>query len=842
MVILRSFFFCFLAAPIALAASPDPTAFESLEGFFQQHCYDCHDADSEKAGLNLESLGRDLENRQLFEKWVLVHDRVAAGEMPPEEKPRPDTSDLEAFLSSLSATLHETDQKRITTYGRATKRRLNRYEYENALRELLHMPNLSVRDSLPEDPTAHHFNKIGDALDMSYVQLSRYLEVSESALRQAIVPQAEKPPVRQGRYYAWDERAFWGMIWLGPTSRSNFPLVDLEIQQDIRMGERTRTAPADRDEERKDRESVALMVSNFEPINGRFSNFRAPVDGTYRLRLSAQSVLFSNSFEKVEKGLRPEPVYLFASSGSNNLRPVGVVEALPERSVQELEVWLRAGETIHPDAARLPRIRPPDFANPLALPEGRPGVAFGWLEVEGPFFDEWPTSAHRVLFGDLPVEEQEGEIVILPNDAQEDAARLLRQFMERAYRRAVTVDELSPLLRVVHGALDEGYSFVDAMIAGYSGVLSSPAFIYLNEDPGPLGPHAVADRMAFFLWNGPPDEELLARADDGRLLDRWELLRQTERMLEDPRSGRFVEAFLDYWLDLRHIRRTAPDPVLYPDYQLNDVLEVSMLEETRGFFEEMLRRDLGARYLIDSDFTILNEMLAEHYGLDRGGGPDMRLVTLPADSPRGGLLTQASVLKVTADGNNTSPVVRGVWIMERILGMPPPPPPPTVPAVEPDTSGATTIREQLAAHSSDPSCITCHRKIDPVGFSLESFDVMGGFREFYRSTGDGEPVHGVGHNGLYFQFSRGQPVDASGELWDGRTFRDVRELKQLLSSEEELLARNLASQLITYATGAPISFGDRPELEAILKRSQRTGYGVRTLVHEIIQSPIFLHK
>ena len=320
------------------------------------------------------------------------------------------------------------------------------------------------------------------------------------------------------------------------------------------------------------------------------------------------------------------------------------------------------------------------------------------------------------------------------------------------------------------------------------------------------------------------------------------LAAETDRLLNDPKSGRFVNAFLDYWLDLRKIVETAPDSELYPDYYLDDLLSESALAETRLFFADLLQRNLPARNIVASDYTFANERLAAHYGLPPMTGAALRRVSLPPDSPRGGLLTQASILKVTANGTTTSPVVRGVWIMERIVGQPRTPPPPGVPALDPDIRGAHTIREQLDRHRTQASCAACHAKFDPAGFALESFDVMGGWRERYRATGEGVPEKGIGHNGQKFAFTEALPVDCSGELPDGRKFKDVREFKQLLLQDEPRIARNLATQLIVYATGAPIRFSDRAPLEQILRQTQSSDYGVRSLIHAIVASPLFLNK
>jgi hypothetical protein len=432
----------------------------------------------------------------------------------------------------------------------------------------------------------------------------------------------------------------------------------------------------------------------------------------------------------------------------------------------------------------------------------------------------------------------------------------MTNFVQRAYRRPVSKAEVNRFLPVVDATLKTGGSFADAMMSGYTAVLCSPEFICLTEKPGKLDDYAIASRLSFFLWNSAPDAELRALAAKGKLRDPATLRAQTDRLLNDPKSERFVNAFLDYWLDLRRMMATAPDEILYNDYYLDDLLTESALAEPRAFFTELLRGDLPARNIVASDFAMLNEKLAAHYGLPPIEGVALRKVPLPADSVRGGLLTQAAVLKVTANGTTTSPVLRGAWIMERILGQPPPPPPASVPAVEPDIRGATTIRQQLDQHRSQESCAVCHAKIDPAGFALEAFDVMGGFRERYRAMSDNvtntnnppkpgpsvPPEPGIGKGGQKFQFHYALPVDSTGELWDGRKFGDVREFKRLLLEDEKPIARNLARQLVVYSTGAPVRFADRAAVERILQRASASGYGVRTLLHEVVQSDLFLTK
>jgi hypothetical protein len=511
-----------------------------------------------------------------------------------------------------------------------------------------------------------------------------------------------------------------------------------------------------------------------------------------------------------------------------------------------MDVSLLPDEQIMPDAARLFRSRPGFTGSPDATAEGMPGVAYRWMEVDGPVNDVASREGLHRLFGNLPATwDSNGKLHVTPSQTG-DAELLLRQFMTAAYRRPPREEEVRRYLKIIKDQFtpDHGMStqFADAMIDGYIAVLCSPGFLYLDEQPGRLDPYALASRLSYFLWNAPPDAELLRLAAN-RTLEHPSVLRaQTDRLLDDPRSWDFVDAFLDYWLDLRKIHDNTPDQTLYPDYYLDDLLTESAVKETQFFFRYLLQGNLPVRNIVQSNFAMLNSRLARQYGLPPVEGVALRKVELPADTVRGGLLTQASFLTVTANGTTTSPVLRGVFILERILGDPPPPPPPGIPAINPDTRGATTIRQQLDKHASVQSCAVCHSKIDPPGFALESFDVSGGWRDRYRSTDEGEPVKGLGKNGFDFTFKLGQPVDASGKMATGQSFQNVIELKRLLLKNERQIARNMVTQFVAYATGAPAEFGDRVEVERILDAAEKDDYGMRTIIHQIIQSNLFTHK
>lgn len=832
-------------------------AAEQGREFLENHCVHCHDAKTKKGGLDLSALRQELADGRNFATWVKVFDRVNAEEMPPAGEVRPERPESQSFTESLSAALLAADQQRVAREGRATQRRLNRYEYENVLRDLLQAPWLQLKDSLPEDGEAHRFNKSGEALDISHVQMSRYLAVADNALRQVMAHSTERPATSTVRYYARDQRSFARRMKFNEFNkrpeRATFPLLGTQAQPKVRAGKAPATVGA-ANPELREQEAIGVVASTYEPLEVKFDSFQAPISGHYRLRFSTYSVWvgpgqgpkwYIPDFDEVSAGRRAEPITIYAETPPRLLRRLGSFDALPEPAVRELDVWLLAGETIRPDAARLFRSRPPNYQNPLAQRDGSPGVAYRWLEVEGPLLEEWPSAGHRLLFGDLPIQKstvEGGEVEVISANPRQDAERLLRGFVARAYRREVSEAEATRFLPLIEQALNSGTSFADAMLVGYTAVLSSPQFLCLEERPGRLNDHSLAARLAFFLWNSAPDDELRTLAAKGQLHEPAVLRAQTERMLADARSGRFVEAFLDYWLDLRKLNASAPDSALYPDYYLDDLLIESALEETQSFFAELLRGDLPAWNLVAADFAMLNERLADHYGLPHVEGVAIRRVPLAAGGVRGGLLTQASVLKVTANGTTTSPVVRGAWIMERILGQPPPPPPPSVPAVEPDIRGASTIRQQLEKHRTLEACAACHAKIDPASFALESFDVMGGWRDRYRALGGPDAEKGIGHDGQKFAYRLALPVDASGELLGGRKFDGTSDFKQQLLAGESQIAANLARQLIVYATGAPVGFGDRPQVKQVLERASVSQYGVRSLIHEIVQSDLFRYK
>ncbi len=842
--------------------------------------------------------------------WIKVHDRVKAGEMPPASRARPDATRRKTFLEGLAKSITAAERAALAGEGRAMLRRLNRQEYENALRDLLGVPWAQIANRLPEDGEAYRFNKSGEALDLSYVHMARFMDSADYALRLATATGLERPAKTTRKLYARDEwtlRNWWPRENGTLPDRLSFPVLDSRAQPEVRAGRAPATSPATRE-----REAVGKVSSIFSDAGGySWNGWRAPASARYKLRIAGYTIWVGGggvarwffegqgaakapvyhtllwhrpNLDEVYPGRRNEPIAVYAQGGGQT-RPIGAVDFTPKPAVRELEVFLVANEVVRTDGARLFRTRvngtDEQYVNPLATEDGIPGYAIQWIEVEGPFYDDPAGGAgYRLLFDKLKLVPSKdartgvplelgpdpaakgfggpkgfrgkrfgrAPVRVAPYEVEsasprQDAERLLRTFLKKAYRRPVVEADVRRFLALYDAQVKQGHGFTRSMLSVYTAVLSSPGFVFVGANPGRLDDHALATRLALFLWNSIPDDTLRALADRGELGKPDVLRAQTERLLNDPRARCFVEAFTDYWLDLRKINDTAPSTTLYNDYELDDALKLAALEETRLFFAELLRADLPARNIVASDFTFLNERLADHYRIGGVTGVHFRKVKLPADSVRGGLMTQASVLTVTANGTTTSPVLRGHWITERILGIETPPPPPTVEAVEPDIRGAVTIRQQLAKHRANASCAACHSKMDPPGFALESFDVMGGYRERYRALSDKvPPVKGYGVNGQAFKFHYALPVDSAGELPDGRPFKDVRELRKLLAHDEVPIARNLVRQLTVYATGAPVRFSDRREVERILAEARAGRYGVRSLVHAIVQSELFRNQ
>lgn len=852
-----------------------------VDSFLAQHCVGCHSGQTREGGLDLAALSRDVSDPQGFARWVRIHDRVRAGEMPPKSEPRPPADQLAKAMDALAAKLTEADLARRGNEGRATLRRLTRTELEHTLQDLFALPGLPIKPDLPEEGIAAGFDKVSEALDVSHVQMARYLEMAQFVLDRAIATRPEAPKPLKLRMYAQNEPTFWYGLWQGECvllkDKQPDPALPIFSQRaNDKSQYYTETVV------RPSRSAVGMFRSTDEAWNPGFPHFSPLLPGRYKFRISVWSFLW-------DKGeVRPSPKTHVAMIRNERGESVHLDAPSLESKVHEFEMWLEPNEKLSYDLASLEHVEIYSRKGQAKEYTG-PGIAIDWLDVEGPIYDDWPPESHRRIFGDLPLVQlakpaegasgpkppprwsppaqrrrdsslppniqQHGRVdgiwTVHSDAPQQDAARLLKPLLTRLFRRPVSDAQLARYTGLVAQRMELNESFEEAMRMAISAAICSPEFLFRLEPPGKLDQWSVANRLSYFLTNSPPDDPLREQAAAGALKGDGALKQQVKRLLNDPRSNRFLNDFLDQWLALKEIAATTPDKQLYPEFI--PYMQDCMVGETRAFVRKLIDANLGVRHLVQSDFAMLNAELAELYGVERApSGHELQLTALPEGSHRGGLLTQGAILKITANGTNTSPVKRGAWIMDRLLGRPLDPPPANIAGVEPDLRGTTTIRQQLDAHRNNALCASCHRRMDPPGFAMESYDVIGRWRHRYRSKEQGDRVDAkVGEGNYNVNYRLALPVDCTGQTADGEPFVDIEEFKTLLLKDERQLARNFVRRLATYATGREITFADRSAIEAILDKCEVTdarqeanfgSYRLRSLIEELVVSDLFLQK
>ncbi len=763
---------------------------------FASHCLDCHQGKEAEAGLDLTKLGKDLSDQKTERLWVRIYDRVHSGEMPPPDSEQPTAKVRAEFLNATGSWLQKTQQAEYAELGRVRSRRLTRREVERSLHALLGV-DLPLADHLPEDAKTAGFTTVADGQAMSHFQMERHLAVVDLALDEAF------------------RRA------LGPVDQDVY-------QHSFGPDKIVRSNPKARVREPELLNGRAVVWTSGVIFYGRLPVTTAPQSGWYRFKVRAAGLNLPETggvWCTVNTGL--------CVSSAPLLNYVTSFEATTDAKEIEFEAWL--------PQKHLLEIRPGDVTlkrgsfggGQVGAGEGEPqrvpGVALEEIQMERFYRGASDEELRRLLLGSLTMTaDKKGKSPqIVSKDPAVDAKRLMQAFARRAFRRPVSDEQLAGYLALVQNSLNEGAEFSAALRNGYRALLCSPRFLYLTEEPGKLDDHEIAARLSYFLTGGPPDQELMALADAGKLRDAQNIRRQTDRLLSSGGGRQFVVDFAAEWLDLDQIDFTEPDSKLFPEF--DRIVQHSMLNETHTFLETMLRQNQSVSRLIAADETFLNSRLARFYDIPNVQGDALRPVKLKAEDHRGGVLTQGAVLKVTANGSHTSPVVRGVWVSEKILGEPIPPPPDNVPAIEPDIRGAKTIREQLAKHRSQEMCASCHVKIDPPGFALESFDPAGQWRDRYLYLASGKRT-------------KGAEIDASDRLPDGRSFADIDEFRRLIAGDPERLAKNLAEKMLVFGTGAPIRFADRIEVDRIAKQAAQDDYGWRSLVHGVVTNYVFLSK
>ncbi len=796
---LLGLFTLFGFAGIVRAADQEAVALDpQVRAYFATNCLRCHRQDSKESDFRLDGLSSKVG----FEdtpQWLEVMERISSGEMPPKDAPnRPSADESARIVEWISGRMKVGEAARMAARGRVSYNRLTREEYVNTVRDLLGV-HFDATDpgGFLDDPEWRGFERIGSVLTLSPSNIEKYLAAAEVILAEAY---PDKSPV--------------------PLEYSKRAITENQVDEPHR--ERLR-------------ELGLLDKVRFEMWPGDIFRYSAseslPEAGIYEISYTLS-------------GLKPE----------NGRAPrLFVYETRLDRVLHEQDVIATEDEPITVTfRAHLPKGRPSinvinDVPGPSNNPRsGRHGrkpfisIKDGRIPWQMKLTDEQGRARYPFLIMDAvswrgPIitdtEQQRRKEYFSPETTTLEQARAgLERLARRAFRRPMTAEELDGYLGIVKSEVAAGEKLPNAVKSAMLAILCSKSFLFLAEgdaetDRQQLDDWELASRLSYLLWSTMPDDELFTLAEQGRLRDRTVLAEQTARMLADPRAQRFADSFATQWLQLRKVGRFPPDKKLYPDYDAH--LEKCMLGETRAFFREVLTQGLTLREFLHSDWTMLNARLAAFYVLPADGVPanEFQRVTLPEDSHRGGLLTQAAILSLTSDGTRHRPVHRGVWLSETIFGKTPPPPPANVDPIEPNPIDApkATLRMKLDAHIHDPRCSACHRKIDPLGLAFENYDAIGRWRTE-------EIVEGTG---AY------PPVNPAGKLPDGRAYATAEEFKQLLLADLDSFNTAFIEKLATYGLRRTLSFDDREQLAAIAHVSRTKDYRLRDLLEAFVLSDLF---
>jgi len=763
-----------VGAAAALNAQQQPASLSSANrAVLDRYCAGCHSAKVKTAGLDLQTLIPDNVSASP-EAWEKVVQKLGARYMPPAGLPRPDERTYDAVVSALASSLDAAAAAKPNPGRTDTFRRLNRTEYQNSIRDLLAL-DIDMTSLLPSDESAHGFDNVTVG-ELSPTLLERYLSVAQKVSRLAIGTPARSPggdtvvlppDLSQEAHF---EKLPFGTRG-GKVMQYTFP-VDAEYEIQIRLT--------------RDRNEHVEGLSEPEEVD-------VLLDGERLKAFTVMPPTGGADHSGVDRHLK---VRVPVKAGPH------VVSATFPKSASVLLETERQPYNANFNSDRHPRIHPAVYA----------------LTINGPYDAKGPgeTPSRRRIFVCNPSK---------PAEEEGCARQILTTLIRRAYRRPVTEADLGIPLKFYKEARTEG-GFEAGIEMALRSILMSAEFLFrVEQDPPNVArntAYAVSDlelasRLSFFLWSSIPDDELLEVAIQRKLRRPAVLEQQVRRMLADPRSRALVNNFAQQWLYLRNLALANPDFRLFPDF--DDNLRQSFRQETELFFDSIMREDRSVLDLLQANYTFLNERLAKHYGIRHVYGSRFRRVTFDADGVRGGLLRQGSFLTVTSYANRTSPVIRGKWILDNILGLPPPPPPPFVPSLKEnhDTSIVLPMRQRLAEHRANPACSGCHSLMDPVGFTLENYDAVGRWRIDEGTT----------------------PIDASGGLPDGRKFTGVSELRDALLSRPELFVTTLSGKLLTYALGRGVEYYDAPAVRKIVQQARTEDFRFSSLIMGIVSSTPF---
>jgi len=789
---------------------------QTVKPFFADHCVKCHGEKKQKGDLRLDTLPADFVGMSSSTHWTDILDRMNSGEMPPEKEPRPEPRDAARVVDWIATQLAEADSARHAVAERVSFHKLTRDEYVNTLRNLLGV-TYDARDTtgMSADPDWLGFERIGSVLSITPSHIEKYLGAAEAALNEALAlgPEPKREVIHwnpfqmrasagwQNREKEYDERRIDGKVRLDIVPNNNATSTPGEGEKLVikTTGEylaRVKVSGLHPAGERPPR--IQIYASDIDHMIGE-ADVDAPEDQPVNLEFRTHFTAGQHVIRVMNAVYGPEPTARSSRVGRE-----------PFTSIQGRYPWqLKLTDDNYQPAW--------------------PFLLVDYVEWEGPILDSWPTAAHRRIFGEGPkVRAGQADRAGQAEDAAQ-VRDIVTRFAERAFRRPVEPAEVERYTQLIDAELKLGKTFESAVKSGLMAILCAKDFLYLVEGTPEktttrLTDYELASRLSYFLWSDMPDERLLALARSGSLHEPGTLRAEARRMMKDPRIAAFADAFPHQWLQLRRVGMFAPDKTLYPDY--DDYLQKSMIAETTSYFREVLTGNASLREFLDSDWTMLNQRLADHYGIGGVKGEEMQRVALTEEEHRGGLLTQASVLSLTSDGTRHRPVHRGKWLYESILGKAIPPPPANVPAISTaaPTAPKTSLREKLAAHTTEAMCAACHRKIDPLGLAFENYDAIGRWRteEAVRDGAGANPK-----------------VDPSGELIDGRRFADAKAFKRLLLDDSDKFAAAFTEKLATFALRRVMTFSDRADLQRLVTQSKTDDYRLATLIETFVASDLF---
>ena len=752
--------------------------------FLKQYCFDCHAGDQPSADLALDVFEDNLSLIKEHDVWERVMEMLETGQMPPADNDQPSLKESESFIQHVEAIFEDASRTAKPDPGRITVRRLNRVEYRNSVRDLLGA-DFDPTENFPADDVGHGFDNIGDVLTMSPLLMERYLEAAEAIATRVIILNPPKPSTN-----------YINTKYLNPRHKDvpdgRFRLLDPNAAEPWKSG--PFITPA-----------VPLKL-----LHDAETYFRATLYAETESETPVQVALFIQGKDLEHVSPQEELARLagYDRTTKNRIKILKIFE-ITARDPKKLQ-------TIRHLVSRVPNI---DNAG-IAMVKPAEGELQSRLQIRsitsvGPL-ETRPKSHLKIL-------------ACTPDISQiEQTREVLTRLLRMAYRRLPTENEVEQLVQFVESVQADGAKWEAGIQQAIKVILCSPKFLFRlelddrpqSEEPRPIDEFHLASRLSYFLWSSIPDDELLELAQKNLLTENLE--EQVKRMLADPKAMELATNFGVQWLQIQRLETVTPDPERFPTF--NSKLRKAMLKETELFLESIFREDRSILDLIDADYTFVNQRLGGHYEIWRNAqgepikGNTFQRVALK-NPARGGILTQASVLTVTSNPTRTSPVKRGRWVLEQLLGSPPPPPPPDVPELEEDHDKitGTTLRERLEQHREDPACANCHAKMDPIGFAMENYNAIGKYR-----TKEGE-----------------LEIDSAGQLPDGTSFDGIADLKQIIKDRKKQFAQCLTEKMLIFALGRGLEYYDKPTIERIVRELEANDYRSSVLITEIIKSDPF---